>query len=163
MKVMAYIMVALLVVALAGVGYLYSTAGVDVNVAAIAADSCGTLPDTFSRFRTAQESDSVVGTVFSRNKMGNAEGYNFVTYSVSVSNHSFLPVQSIFVQIIPESGDVLQIGNFADRSLENGQSTNCDATMISAAGIDYSRELKVTYYIFGLPMTKTVQAIVTYG
>ena len=163
MKVMAFIMAALLVVAFAGAGYLYSTAGVDVTVEAVTANSCGTLPDTFLRFRTAQESDAVVGTVFSRNTMGNAESYNFVTYSVTVSNHSFLPAQSIAVQIIPQNGDVLQIGDFTDRSLENGQASHYDATMISAAGIDYSRELRVTYYLFGIPMTKTVQAIVTYG
>ena len=76
----------------------------------------------------------------------------FYTYTVRITNRSFLPVEVIELQVTPISGDFLQIGDLEEHSLASGSSLDLSATILTGKQSHNVRELTVSYYIWGLPI-----------
>lgn len=146
-------MVALLVLAIAGVGYLYTTAGVAVETLGAQAYEAHSQQPTFDDLKRRLENNTVVGTVFKNEPLGDASEYAFYTYSVRLRNDSLLSADMVEVQIVPVEKDVLQMGNTNVRSLSSRSKGDFSATILTRRDSGSSREIIITYYIWGKPFT----------
>jgi hypothetical protein len=146
-------MVLLLVLALAGVGYLYTTARVAVEAVGAQAYEAKSQQPTFDDLKRRLENGAVLGTVFKNEPLGDASEYAFITYSVRLRNDSLIAAEMVEVQIVPVEKDILQMGNTNTRSLSSRAKGDFSATVLTKRDSGSSREIIITYYIWGKPFT----------
>lgn len=153
MKAIAIILVILLVAALAGVGILYFNSSLQVTFDSVIVTDPVTQQEAFSQLKSSLESETFVGTRFSTAQLTSPENYLFYTWTIHADNKSFLPADSIEIQITPMSGDVLLYGDTAEHTLAPHTSSDLSATVLSARDMHSVREATVTWYVWGLPFS----------
>ena len=99
--------------------------------------------------------DAFPGVMFSDAEIGDAADYAFITYTITVSNQCLVAVEMIEIQVIPLEGDVLQIGDYEVYSLQPKTSDTYAATILTAADNHSVREVKITYYVWGVSFSIT--------
>ena len=129
MKPLAIILVILVLAALVGVGYLYFTANLTVTFASVTATDPLTQTD---------------------------EDYLFYTWTVHLENRSFLPADTVEIQVTPMNGDLLLYGDPAEHTLSARSSGNLSATVLTARSMHSVREAIITWYVWGLPFSTRV-------
>ena len=153
MKPLGIILIILVLAAIVAVGYIYLTATIDVTFKeAIATDAMSQL-DYFDNLKSKVDSSTFVGTRFSNEALSAADQYQFLTYTVTLNNHSFLQADVIEIRITPMSGDVLQIGEESEHTLPSGRTMDLSATILTDRGMHAVREATVSYYLWGIPFT----------
>jgi len=156
MKPLAIFLVILVIAALAGVGYLYFTSKVVVSFVSVTATDPVSQLDAFNQVKDATENDTFVGTRFSTAPLTGPEDYLFYTWTVNLKNNSFLPADTIEIQVTPMSGDVLVIGDTAAHSLPAHDQTELSATMLTVRDKHSVREAIVSWYVWGLPFSTRI-------
>lgn len=142
-----------MVLAIAGVGYLYSNARVAVETIGAQAYEAQSQQPTFDDLKRRLENNTVQGTVFKNEPLGDASEYAFVTYTVRLRNESLISADMVEVQIVPVEKDILQLGNTAIRTLSPNSKGDFTATVLTRRDSGSSREIIITYYIWGKPFT----------
>ena len=150
LKYLMLFMIALLIVVLVVVGFFFFTAKVTVADCAIEGGSATLQPDVFQQIKQYTALDAFQGTVFSQDPIGEAADYAFITYTLQLSNQCLVPVDMIEVQVIPKSGDVVQIGNFTVKALAAKSSGSVSATIMTAKDSHSVRDVLITYYVWGV-------------
>ncbi len=153
MKYVAWFMVALLVAAVAGVGYLYTTAKVVVEATGAQAHEAQSQQPTFDDLKRRLENGTVLGTVYNDEPLGDASEYAFVTYSVRLRNDSLISADMVEVQIVPADKDILQMGDTGIRTLPPRSKNDVSATVLTRRDSGSMREIIITYYIWGKPFS----------
>ncbi len=154
MKIVAVLLVIALVVAVCGVGYLYMTASVTVTAVGMTATEAAAQQATFDKLKTDLEQGSLVGTLFqSGAQLGQAEDYQFYTYTVRLRNSCMLLCDMVELQVTPREGDILQMGNVQAKALSAGATGDISATVLTTVDSTPVRELIITYYVWGIPFT----------
>lgn len=150
LKIAAIISVAMLVVMLLMLGYLFLTAEVTVSVV-----GAETLPAenaaAFAQHRHALDEETFIGTIYQKPAQWKAPSdYAYVTYTVHVKNGCLVPIELIEVQVVPQPVDVAQIGNLQNATLKAKTEGDLTATILTASGGSPARELIVSYYVWGV-------------
>lgn len=154
MKAIAILMVIALVVAVCGVGYLYMTANVSVVAVGMTATEATVQQATFDKLKTDLTQNSLIGTSFQNDtELGEAQAYQFYTYTVRLRNFSMLTCDMVELQVTPREGDVLQMGNEQSKALSAGATGDISATVLTSVESLPVRELIITYYVWGIPFT----------
>ena len=153
MKPLAIILVILVLAALVGVGYLYFTSNLTVSFSSVVATDPVNQTEAFSQIRTAVENETFIGTRFSSEQLGDPEDYLFYTWTVHLENKSFLPADTVEIQITPMTGDVLLLGDTEEHSLDSRRTADLTATVLTSRGMHSVREATVTWYVWGLPFS----------
>ena len=154
MKAIAILMVIALVVAVCGVGYLYMTANVSVVAVGMTATEATVQQATFDKLKTDPAQNSLIGTSFQNDtELGEAQAYQFYTYTVRLRNFSMLTCDMVELQVTPREGDVLQMGNEQSKALSAGATGDISATVLTSVESLPVRELIITYYVWGIPFT----------
>lgn len=153
MKYAAIATAILLILSLIGVGALYLTANVTVEAVSVIAVEAATQPDLFAELKTQQQSGSVIGTSYTDSALGDAENYQFYTYTVRLKNSCFLTADMVEVQVTPMTGDVMQLGDTSAKALPARSTGDIQATILTDISMHAVRELNVTYYMWGIPFT----------
>lgn len=154
MKVLAILSVIVLIASLVGVGYLYMTSSVAVIGLDVIAVEAATQPDLFNQLKAQVESGGVLGTAYtSQTWLEDASAYQFLTYTVRLQNNTFVTADMVELQVTPMNGDVLQIGDFTPKALQSHATGDIQATILTDASMHSTRELNVTYYIWGMPFS----------
>ena len=153
MKAFAVILIVLVLAAVGAVGYLYLKADLDVRFISCIATDAVSQAEYFNGLKSALASSSFVGTRFSSEEPGSPEQYQFLTYTVRLSNRAFLNADVIEIRITPMSGDVLQVGEEAQHSLPSGQDLDLSAMILTSRDMHSVREATVSYYFWGIPFT----------
>lgn len=150
LKIIAIVMTVLVVAAVGIVGYFFATA--TVRIAAFKAEGTQAADQSayFSRLKSEVEAGSFQGTLFSTEPLGDAEDYVFITYTVRLNNQCLVPVDMVEIQVVPENGDVLQIGDLNVHSLEARSQGDLQVTILTARDNHSVRELIVTFYVWGV-------------
>jgi hypothetical protein len=146
-------MVVLLVLAIAGVGYLYTNAKVAVETVGAKAYEAQSQQPTFDDLKRRLANNTVLGTVFKNEQLGESSEYAFFTYTVRMRNDSLIAADMVEVQIVPNDKDVLQMGNTNVRSLSPRSKGDFSATVLTRRDSGSGREIVITYYIWGKPFT----------
>ncbi len=153
MKAAAIILIVLVLAAVGALGFLYLKAELTVrSVSCIATDTV-TQPEYFDQLKEQLASSTFVGTRFSSAEPGTADQYQFLTYTVRVSNRAFLTADILELRITPMEGDVLQIGDLDRHTLASGKDMELSATILTAREMHSIREATVTYYFWGIPLS----------
>ena len=106
-----------------------------------------------ARLKEQLASSTFVGTRFSSAEPGTADQYQFLTYTVRVSNRAFLTADILELRITPMEGDVLQIGDLDRHTLASGKDMELSATILTTREMHSIREATVTYYFWGIPLS----------
>lgn len=153
MKAAAILMLVVCLAALCGVGYLYMSASITVSPVETIASDAVSQSEYYQTLREQLENGSFTGTLFSQDRPDNPERDVFYTYTVQISNHSFLPAEVVELQIMPVTGDILQIGDPSEHTLISGHTISLSATLLTEKQLHNIRELTVTYYVWGIPFS----------
>lgn len=153
MKYAAIAAVLLLIACLIGVGYLYLTTNVTVEAIGVVAVEASTQPDLFNQLHQQVENQSVVGTAFTTTPLGDAENYQFYTYTIRLKNNCFVTADMVEVQVTPMQGDVLQLADEAARALPARTTGDLGATILTDVNMHSVRELNISYYMWGVPFS----------
>ncbi len=156
MKPLAIILIILVLAAFVGVGYLYFTSNLTVAFSSVVATDPVDQTEAFSQIKAAVENETFVGTRFSSEPLGSPEGYLFYTWTLHLENNSFLPADTIEIQITPMTGDVLLLGDTARHMLDSRKTLDLSATVLTSRSMHSVREAIVTWYVWGLPFSNRV-------
>ena len=119
----------------------------------------------FQRLQDAISNRALIGTAIERSLPGRAEDYSLVVFTLSVSNHGFLPANMVELQVSPATGDMLFYTDGSAQGLPPSIDIAAGATrslrcvlLTKGAPQRPVRELFVTYYIWGNPFKVKVTA-----
>lgn len=154
MKYFAIFSVLILIATLVGVGYMYMSANIFVEAVGVVSTDAPSQIILFEELREQLRLGAVVGTPFvSTQELSDAENYQFYTYTVRLRNECAVAADMVELQVTPMTGDILQIGSFADVKLPAKQTVDASATILTDANMHPIREVTITYYIWGVPFT----------
>ena len=153
MKYVAIILVFLLLASVAGIGWLYVSSTLSVTTVICETMEASAQPEFFFSTRLLLEEHALTGTLFSQEIPGDAEQYQFVTYTVRLQNDTAVTADMVEVQITPMTGDICQFGSTHASALPAHSSGDISVTMLTERGNHPVRELTVSYYLWGIPFT----------
>lgn len=150
LRIIAIIFVALLMVMLLMLGYLFFSADVTVEVLGSQSVSAAAIPG-FTDLKTSIDENTFIGTVYQKPaQWKDASDYAFVRYSLKMKNGCLVPLDMIEVQVVPLPTDVVQLGQLDPVSLRSKSEGELSATILAAQGGNLAREMIVTYYVWGV-------------
>ncbi|MEG0766563.1 MAG: hypothetical protein RR482_02505 [Clostridia bacterium] len=149
MKYIAWALVIVVVLVGAVMGYAYAGAHLQyegVRVEVMPAQEQRTLYDTT---RNAISLDSFTGVQFQKSDLLMPESYQWMTYTVRLSNKGVLPAEWLRIEVRPDASDVLQLGEERGFTLAAGGKGDLRGTMLTRVGAKQARMLHITYYVMG--------------
>ncbi len=156
MKTAGIILIILCLIAVCGAGYLYFNSNMTVSfVECIATDPSAQL-DYYLEMKDRIEKNTFVGTLFTDTVPEGPEKYVFYTWTVKLDNQTSLSAKIAEIQIVPMSGDVLQIGAEGERNIPARESATLSATVLTSRQMHNVREAIVTWYFWGLPFSSRI-------
>ena len=158
MKAAAIFMVIILVVSVCGVGYLYMTSSVTVAAVGMVATEATAQQGTFDELKVKLAAGSATGTIYQAGEtLGDADDYQFYTYTVRLKNNCLLNCDMVELQVTPRDGDIIQLRNEQTLALATHTTGDISATILTVLDSGTARELLITYYVWGIPFTiKTI-------
>ena len=116
-------------------------------------------PAEFERLQHAVDNQSLLGTVYQQQAVGDIREYSLILYTVEVKNNGLLPAQMAEVVVAPTGQDVLCYmegalqGNVPNISIGAGQSVRMRCMLLTKTQerTHAVRDLLVSYYIWGNP------------
>lgn len=154
LKIAAIASVSLLAVMLVLVGYLFLTAKVEVVDVKVVGVPASNDPDAFEQLKASVQQDTFQGTLFQKpTAWKEAEDYVYLTYTLRIRNDCLVPIDMLEVQIVPQSSDILQLGDNSVHSLSMKTEGDLTAQVLSHKNSHSVREIIVTYYLWGISGT----------
>jgi len=151
LKIAAIASFSLLLVMLLLVGYLFLTAEVQVVDIKAQGISCQNDPQAFEALRTSVEEGTFQGTLFQKPlEWKDASEYVYLTYTIRLRNNCLVPIDMIEAQIVPQSTDILQVGDFDVRALDLKSEGDFQIRVLAPKDTHAVREVIVTYYLWGV-------------
>lgn len=122
--------------------------------------------DEFQRLQKAVSNRSLIGTSFTQDVPGDADDYNIIIYTVTLSNRGLLPAQMAELSVSPSDNDMLYFtdgstqGEIPDISVPAGGSATIRCALLTRSNSRQStvRDLFISYYIWGNPFTIRITA-----
>lgn len=149
LKIGAIAAVSLLLVMVLLVGYLFLTAEVVVS----GISSAGTTLDetTFEQIQTSVEDGTFIGTLYQKPlEWKEAGDYVLLTYTLRIRNDCLVPIDMIEAQVVPQSTDILQLGDLSVHTLNMKSEGDLSISILAPKDTHPVREIIVTYYVWGV-------------
>lgn len=151
LKIAAIASVSLLLVMLVLVGYLFLTAEVQVMDVSSQGISAASNIERFEQLKASVIDGTFRGTVYQKpQEWKEASEYVYLTYTIRLRNNCLVPIDMVEAQVVPLSGDILQIGSFNVRSLDLKSEGDLTVQILAPKDTHPVRELIVTYYLWGV-------------
>ena len=150
MKAFVKFLAVVTVLAVLFAGYVVWAADSSVSYQGYQVESALDRSDAFNGVISAARSggDSVVS--YDISNIGAAEQYEFVTYTVKISNRDVLPLEWIDIQLTSQTGDVLMVKpTISDVPAFNQALVSFSLLVDRNAASGYQRSATLTYYIYG--------------
>ena len=154
MRAAAIILLILCLAAAGLTGYLYLNTNVIVTGITCVATDAADQAELFSQLKTQAQTGTFTGMPFATSDIGEAGSYQFYTYTVHLTNQTFIRAEVAEVRITPMNGDVLQMAENEARSIPARKEGTVQATILTAKEMHSIRELTLTYYLWGLPFSE---------
>ena len=153
MKAFAVILIILVLAGVVGIGWLYFNANLTVTFNSCIATDGVTQADFFDQTKKQVSAGTFIGTLYDSQDLSTADQYQFLTYTVDLSNHAFLKAETAEIRITPMTGDVLMLGDPQEHSVPAGKKESLSATILTARDNHSIREATVTWYFWGIPFS----------
>ncbi len=151
LKPLAITLLILLICALLGTGYLYATCSVTVADTALTVSDAAAQEKAFLSLQEQMRNGALSGLVYTDSLDGAADEYQFLQFEVTLRNTCFLPADMVELQVLPQSGDILQLADFSDHMLSRRSSGTFTATVLSRKSEILPHEIQVTFTMWGIP------------
>ncbi len=151
LKIAAIAAVSLLLVMALLVCYLFLTAHVTIVRVDTSVSSAQTDTAAFEALKTSVEEDAFQGTLYQKpTEWKQAGDYEYRDYTVRMRNDCLVPIDMIEVQVVPQSTDILQLGDRSVHSLDAKTEGDIAARVLVPKDAPAIREIIVTYYVWGV-------------
>lgn len=151
LKIAAIASISLLLVMLVLVGYLFLTAEVQVVDVSAQGIPAANDPAGFEQLKTSVMEGTFQGTLYQKPlEWKDASEYVYLTYTIRLRNNCLVPIDMVEAQVVPQSTDILQIGDFEVRSLDLKSEGDLTVQILAPKDTHSVRELIVTYYLWGV-------------
>lgn len=151
LKIAAIASVSLLIVMVVLVGYLFLTAEVQVLEISSHGIPCTNDPAAFEALKASVEDGTFQGTLFQKPlEWKDASEYVYLTYTIRLRNNCLVPIDMVEAQVVPQSTDILQIGDLKVRSLDLKSEGDLMVQILAPKDSHPVREMIVTYYLWGV-------------
>ena len=151
LKYIAIAFVSMLLVMVLLVGYLFLTAKVEVVSISAQGISAANDPARFEAIKSSVEQDTFIGTLYQKPTVWeDASEYVYLTYTLRVRNNCLVPLDMLEVQVVPQSADILQIGDLTVKSLDLKSEGDLTVQILAPKDTHPVREMIVTYYLWGV-------------
>ena len=158
MKRIAIFLLVLLVAAAAGVGWLYLNSRMTVVSVHAVTTEASAQPLLYDELRDQADNGALTGTVFRTGSLTGIEHYQFITYTVTLRNATWLDAEMVELQVTPMEGDVVQVGVPVPGTLPRQATGELTATLLTDINAHPARELTLTYYLGGVPFSLRTNA-----
>lgn len=165
MKYVAIFMVVLVVAAAAFGMYVYANTRLQVVSVKLETTAATARESEFSALQTAVDHQALTGTAFADSVAGTAEDYSFFTYTIRLRNNGLIDAEMVEVQPVPANGDVLAYASLdaaqahGNTVIAAGSEQDVWSVVLTSAqnqqNRQVSRSFKITYYIWGMPVSIT--------
>lgn len=152
-KYIAIFLLILVIVAMAGVSWLYMTARVTVEATGVTAYEASSQPELFALLSEQVRNNAITGTAFSTSLLDDITQYQFYTYTVRLRNDCLLDAESVEIQVTPMTGDMMQLADLTPATLDARSTRDMQATILTDVQMHGVREVNITYYMWGIPFT----------
>ena len=151
LKMAAIASVSLLMVMVLMVGYLFLTAEVQVVDISSVGIPCSNDPAAFEALKASVSEGTFQGTLFQKPlEWKDASEYVYLTYTIRLRNNCLVPIDMVEAQVVPQSTDILQVGNLDVRSLDLKSDGELTVQVLAPKDTHPVREMIVTYYLWGV-------------
>ena len=151
LKIAAIVSASLLVALALLTLYLFLMAEVQVVDVSAQGVSAGNDPAAFETVKESIDAGTFVGTLYQKpTEWKQAGDYVYITYTITVSNGCLVPIDMLEAQIVPLSGDILQVGDLSVHALNPKTQGSFEVTMLAPKDTHPVREIIVTYYVWGV-------------
>lgn len=151
LKIGAIAAVSLLLVMVLMVGYLFLTAEVQVLEITAQGVPAGNDAARFEALKASVDEGTFVGTLYQKPlSWEDADEYIYLNYNVRIRNNCLVPIDMIEVQVVPQSTDILQLGDLGVRSLDAKSEGEMSVLLLAPKDTHSVREMIVTYYVWGV-------------
>ena len=172
MKPIAIVLIILCIGVIFCTGYLYMSANIQITATGCVATDATYLSASYEALKESLKQQTFSGTVFNAELPENPEDALFLTYTVELKNATFLPADTLELQITPLAGDMLQMAPLTDVVLQGlmqwdwnpvqinlpaQSSARVSATLLTGKDSHSIRDMKITWYQWGLPFSATVR------
>ena len=157
MRILALILVLVVLLAGAFIGYCYYGAQMRIEGVGMALTPAGEAIGTYSGLLEQLENESFAGVVYHRPDFATADDFAFLTLAVRMGNRGVLPMDWIELAVQPGMADILQLPADRTPSLAPGTRGDFSTTLLTRAGADTARTITVTYYVMGTQYSKTFE------
>ena len=157
----AFTLLFLFLAGLVGAAWVYKTARVEIVSVEAGGTSTGEDSEGFEEIRRSIEEGTYTGTLFGApEEWGNPEDYLYLTYHIQVKNNSLIPMERLEVVLTPVQGDILQFLQEDSVTLQPGEETTLEITLLTLRQTHPIRSLTLTCYGWGrcVTLTKTAGA-----
>lgn len=149
LKFAAIMSVSLLLVMAGCVGYLFLTA--EVQIVDIQAQGIPVEQTELDLLKQSIEQQTFYGTLFQKpHEWSDASEYVYLTYTLRIRNNCLVPIDMIELQVVPQSGDILQKADLKVKSLDLKSEGEVQVQILSPKNSRPIREMIVTYYLWGV-------------
>lgn len=155
MRVFAWILVVITVLTVGLAVYELATLKLGTEAVQVSVTPASRNEALLEEMRAGMDNDSLTGRIFSREAIGNAEDYVFITYTVPVKNMNFLSAEWIELVVSPQEGDIVQVSTGDAQKLPGLSRANLSATVLCRLSEQESAarkpSLEINYFLFGRP------------
>lgn len=157
MRVVAGVLLAIVVLVGAFLGYCYYGAQMQVQAAASTVTPATDATATYNSIVDQLAGGTFLGNAFYEAEMTGAENFQFLTITVRMQNRGLFPMDWIAIEITPNAADVAQLAPERTPSLAANSRGDFSTTILTRAGADTNRKITVTYYVLGQKLSTTYQ------
>ncbi len=151
LKIGAIIAGSLLLVSLLFLWYFFMTATVSVVSITSKTQAVSQNLELFETLQTAVDQNTFVGTIYQKPiSWDDADAYACHIYTIQIANGCLVPIDMVEVQVVPLSDDIIQQSDLEELSIGAKDTGTITATILTKATTNASRELIVTYYVWGV-------------
>ncbi len=151
LKIGAIIAGSLLLVSLLFLWYFFMTATVSVVSVTSKTQDVSQNLELFETLQTAVDQNTFVGTIYQKpTSWDDADAYACHTYTIQIANGCLVPIDMVEVQVVPLSDDIIQQSDLEEFSIGAKDTGTITATILTKSTSSASRELIVTYYVWGV-------------
>ncbi len=155
MRVFAWILVVITVLTVGLAVYELATLKLGTEAVQVSVTPASRSEALLEDMRAGMDNDSLTGRIFSREAIGNAEDYVFITYTVPVKNMNFLSAEWIELVVSPQEGDIVQVSTGDAQKLPGLSRADLSATVLCRLSEQEAAarkpSLEINYFLFGRP------------
>lgn len=151
MKTAAIVLMVLVLLTGAVIGYELFHTAVEVTGATVQAFSASEREQEFQALRHAAEQNAVQGTLLRAAEWQSSGQYSYRVYTLRLKNPGLIPAEMVELQVVPIAEDVLFYGETGEIDLGPGAERNISVVLLTEGQPHPVREIKITYYLWGHP------------